>query len=132
MTILYFFATLYNFARLYRNYTNSHRPCAHTSLSHICAESCTNFQIQQASKNREGRGGGEYRGSQRMADKRAQSAYFALFTNTKHCFYLFRNKLYNIHFYVVPSVGIQSFMDEANTSTDPRLIRMERNSVFPR
>ena len=43
-----------------------------------------------------------------------QSAYFALFTNTKNCFYLCRNKLYNIHFSVVLSVGIQSLVEEGN------------------
>ena len=39
-------------------------------------------------------------------ESRAQGAYLALFTNTKHCYYLCRHKLYNIHFSVVLSVGI--------------------------
>ena len=54
----------------------------------------------------------------------AQGAYRALF-------YLCRNKLYTIDFSVVSSVGIQSFMKEANLSKD-RVLSAWRGSQFSR
>ena len=45
---------------------------------------------------------------------------------------LCRNLLYTIHFSVVSSVGIQSFMEETNCIKGQRFIGMERKSVFPR
>ena len=46
-------------------------------------------------------------------------------------FYLCRNRLYTIHFSVVSSVGIQSFMEEANLSKD-RVLSAWRGSQFSR
>ena len=46
-------------------------------------------------------------------------------------FYLCRNKLYTIHFSVVSSVGMQSFMEEANFSKD-RVLSAWGRSQFSR
>ena len=61
----------------------------------------------------------------------AQGAYCALITNTKLHFIFCKNKLYIIRFSVVSSIGIQSFMEEANLSKD-RVLSAWRGSQFSR
>ena len=60
--------------------------------------------------------------------RRARGArcMFCFIHKHKAPFYLCINKLYSIHFSVVSSVGIQSFMEEANLSKVPAFYGLER------
>ena len=59
-------------------------------------------------------------------DSGAQGAYFNLLTNTGHFFISVK-----ISFSVVLSVGIKTFMEEANISKDRRCFRHGEEVGFP-
>ena len=62
---------------------------------------------------------------------RGARCIFCVIHKHKAPFYLCINKLYSIHFSVVSSVGIQSFMEEANLSKVPAFYRLGEEVGFP-